>query len=144
MTPLDGAARGGVDPGVRTPARSVALSRGLALLYVAAIFWESSQADPFPFVSRSILSHDKLAHLLLYAGLAFVIRLALRGTRLGPLAAFAGAVAIASAYGVTDELHQLLVPGRSCDLWDWAADTLGALIGAGAAAASLRRWGGAG
>lgn len=144
MTPREGTAGGGADPDVRAPGRRVALSGGLALLYAAAIFWESSQADPFPFVSRSILSHDKIAHLLLYAGLAFLVRLALRGTRLGPLAALAGAVAIASAYGATDELHQRFVPGRTCDVWDWAADTLGALVGAGAAAASLRRWGGAG
>lgn len=33
-----------------------------------------------------------------------------------------------SLYGVSDEWHQSLVPGREADLLDWVADTLGALI----------------
>jgi hypothetical protein len=37
---------------------------------------------------------------------------------------------IGSAYGAIDEFHQYFVPGRSCDVWDWLADTLGALLGA--------------
>lgn len=40
------------------------------------------------------------------------------------------AVAAASLYGVTDEIHQLFVPGRFCDPADWLVDTLGALTGA--------------
>ena len=39
------------------------------------------------------------------------------------------AVAIASAYGVTDELHQWFVPGRATDPADWAIDTLAAAFG---------------
>jgi VanZ family protein len=34
-----------------------------------------------------------------------------------------------SFYGVTDEIHQHFVPGRSADPWDWLADTVGALLG---------------
>lgn len=40
------------------------------------------------------------------------------------------ACAIASAYGVTDEFHQLFVPGRACDWHDWLVDTIAALVGA--------------
>ena len=40
------------------------------------------------------------------------------------------AVIIASAYGVTDEIHQIFVPMRSCDPADWAVDTVAAAIGA--------------
>ncbi|MCE5203602.1 MAG: VanZ family protein [Actinomycetia bacterium] len=40
------------------------------------------------------------------------------------------AVALASAYGITDELHQLFVPGRMCDPVDWVVDTTGAFVGA--------------
>lgn len=43
--------------------------------------------------------------------------------------AFAAAVVAASAYGVTDELHQLFVPGRMCDPADWLVDTVGAAMG---------------
>jgi len=39
------------------------------------------------------------------------------------------AASIASAYGVTDELHQLFVPGRHADPVDWLVDTLGAIAG---------------
>lgn len=40
------------------------------------------------------------------------------------------AVALASFYGVTDEIHQIFVPQRSCDSADWAVDTVAAAIGA--------------
>jgi VanZ family protein len=40
------------------------------------------------------------------------------------------AVAIASAYGITDEFHQSFVPGRVPDIADWAVDTAGALTAA--------------
>lgn len=33
---------------------------------------------------------------------------------------------LASLYGAVDELHQATVPGRSADVADWVADTLGA------------------
>jgi len=49
------------------------------------------------------------------------------------------AVALASAYGVTDELHQLFVVGRHADPIDWIVDTTGALIGAAAIAWAWRR-----
>lgn len=41
------------------------------------------------------------------------------------------AIVCASAYGVTDEIHQLFVPGRMCDPVDWLVDTVGATVGAG-------------
>lgn len=31
-------------------------------------------------------------------------------------------------YGATDEIHQYFVPNRSCDIWDFVANTLGALL----------------
>ena len=38
-------------------------------------------------------------------------------------------VLIASSYGVLDELHQMLVPGRSAEFLDWIADFSGSLLG---------------
>lgn len=49
------------------------------------------------------------------------------------------AAALASAYGVSDELHQILVPGRMSDPMDWVVDTAGAIAGAALAAWWLRR-----
>lgn len=34
-----------------------------------------------------------------------------------------------TAYGYLDELHQLIVPGRSYDLGDWASDSAGGALG---------------
>lgn len=45
-----------------------------------------------------------------------------------PARAAACATLFASLYGVTDEFHQIFVPGRSCDPMDWLVDTLAALI----------------
>lgn len=39
------------------------------------------------------------------------------------------ALALGSFYGATDELHQILVPGRFCDVADWITDTLGCAVG---------------
>jgi VanZ family protein len=42
-------------------------------------------------------------------------------------------VAVASAYGVADELHQFLTPGRMPDPVDWATDTVAATVAVGLA-----------
>lgn len=41
------------------------------------------------------------------------------------------AIACASLYGVSDEFHQLFVPGRMCDPVDWMVDTASATLGSG-------------
>ena len=112
----------------------------LALGWAGLIFWESSQARPFPFLPPEILSHDKLLHVAAYAVLAGLVSGALASSRLGALGRAAVVAALlASAYGAIDEWHQAHVPGRDADPWDWAADTIGALAGAAATAVILRR-----
>ncbi|MGI6105835.1 MAG: VanZ family protein [Raoultibacter sp.] len=44
--------------------------------------------------------------------------------------AFMVAIIVASAYGITDEIHQLFVPGRDCTPLDWFVDMLGASFAA--------------
>lgn len=43
------------------------------------------------------------------------------------------AIGVAAAYAITDEIHQIFVPGRACDPLDWLVDVsavaLAALIG---------------
>ena len=34
-----------------------------------------------------------------------------------------------ATYAMIDEFHQLLIPGRSCDIKDWTADVIGVLLG---------------
>jgi VanZ family protein len=79
------------------------------------------------------------AHMIEYGGLALLTLRALAAGRWSEVRApiAIGAVVIALAYGLTDEVHQLFVPGRECDLRDLAADA----AGAGIAAAALWTWG---
>lgn len=116
------------------------LFAALAVAWAGFIFWESSQANPFPFLPQEIFTHDKLLHLGAYALLAAfaVAALPRAGLRsLGRMVAIAAIVA--AAYGATDEWHQSYVPGREADPWDWAADAAGAVLGASAMVLLLRR-----
>jgi hypothetical protein len=66
---------------------------------------------------------DKVAHFFVYGLLAtLLVRLA-RGPRAWWLALLA-----TSLYGASDEWHQYFVPGRSCDVMDWLADTSGGAL----------------
>jgi VanZ family protein len=81
---------------------------------------------------------DKLAHVTLYGILGLLsVRAAWRTGRLPwALAVVLGSVAI---LGALDEWHQQFISGRSVELLDWVADCSGAALGAGAAAATVRR-----
>jgi VanZ family protein len=99
---------------------------GPVALYMAAIFYLSSlhQAPLPPGVA------DKPAHSFGYLGFGLVIARALaRGLppRITLRQALIG-FALASFYGITDEFHQRFVAGRSADIADWYADSLGAAI----------------
>lgn len=66
---------------------------------------------------------DKVAHFFVYGLLAtLIVRLSPR-----PAAAWWAWLA-ASLYGVSDEWHQSFTPGRSVELADLIADSLGALV----------------
>jgi VanZ family protein len=95
---------------------------------MALIFIGSS--IPARMLPRSpIFSKDKLLHAAEYAALgALACRAALGRVRTG-WAVLIG-ILVASVFGASDELHQLLVPGRQCDVFDWTADTAGGALGA--------------
>ncbi len=38
-------------------------------------------------------------------------------------------IALASLYGISDEIHQIFVPDRVADIYDVIADILGSMIG---------------
>lgn len=103
---------------------------GPVAAYMALIFVISAQPQPPlpPQIS------DKQGHGIGYMGLAVTVTRALAGgLGAGATPSIAAAAwAISSAYAVSDEWHQSFVPGRSSDVHDWYADTIGALIGAGA------------
>jgi VanZ family protein len=87
-----------------------------------------------------IMTHDKLLHAMVYAVLGGLFLLAVKATSpLGAGRLVTAAVVLAGLYGLTDEFHQLFVPGRSADLRDAAADAAGALVGASVALGLLSR-----
>ena len=69
-----------------------------------------------------------VAHMLEFMGLALLIFNATYATwekKATPLIAFAGTV----LYAITDEIHQIFVPGRAFQISDILVDSTGALIG---------------
>jgi VanZ family protein len=78
---------------------------------------------------------DKIEHGLVYGILGILCFRALgRSFRLSIAAMVAAGTAIALAYGISDELHQIFVPGRNADPRDVVADAIGGLLGCLAAA----------
>ena len=72
-------------------------------------------------------------HVAAYAGLgALTARATAKGVRNVSWRAVLLAIVIATLYGVSDEYHQRFVPGRSFDVLDMVADTIGSVIGASA------------
>ncbi len=92
------------------------------------------------------LQVDKIIHIGEYGLLALLCIRMLNGML--PSATekrlFAFAVVLTVLYGVSDELHQSFVPGRSSDPYDLLADVAGALLGARIYIMFIRRQCGAG
>ena len=90
-----------------------------------AIFMASSSKD---LAAPSIaFSYDKLAHLLVFGLLATAVLRIPRVFNLGWRGVFM-TIALISLYGALDEYRQSFTAGRSVELGDWIADTLGAII----------------
>ncbi len=72
---------------------------------------------------------DKLYHFIAFAGLSFLLCWAIPSSRVswGKILVLSALIAI--SYAVLDELTQQFIPGRSCDIWDVAADSVGVFIG---------------
>ena len=103
-------------------------------LYAGAIFFWSSQSHPEEQLPSFLLKDvsDKVLHAVEYGILAVLCYRAFRWAA-GPAVArqaVVSAIVVASAYGVTDEVHQFFVPFRESSWLDWLADTAGAAIGA--------------
>ena len=110
------------------------LSLLLALAWMALLFYLSHQQrleTPTLFSGQ-----DKLLHAGAYAVLGLLLLAAQPRQAQGYSWQQVGiSTLIAGLYGLSDEIHQYFVPGRSSEVLDWVADTVGALI-----AASLLAW----
>ncbi len=101
------------------------------LVYCAAIFIQSSfptteQLPQWPHL-------DKILHVAAYMLLGFLVFRALATGRLAENHNLSLILSIlfAGLYGLSDEIHQSFVSGRSAEAADALADLLGGFLGAG-------------
>jgi hypothetical protein len=109
-----------------TPARRTLFRRDLfwPIAIAALIFLASSRSRVMDV--GMVPESDKIAHFAVYGLLATLVCRLGHGWR-----AAAGALLVASLYGATDEWHQSFVPGRTPQVADWIADTVGAALAVG-------------
>lgn len=75
---------------------------------------------------------DKIEHFTAFFGLAVFLNLTLLfQTRYGVLSKYSSTITflIIAVYAGLDEIHQMFIPGRYCDILDWVADIIGAYFG---------------
>lgn len=91
------------------------------IFYLSSRTWEGVPSFAFA---------DKGYHAVLYFGLGGLVLWALRLTALRgkPYIAYV-ALIISMLYGLSDETHQIFVPGREYSFFDMMADTIGAALG---------------
>lgn len=100
------------------------------IFYCLVIYIQSSHPvteslPPFPHA-------DKLVHTAGYALLGFLFYRAYLATGMSRRARILLIVSAlsASAYGVSDEIHQYFVPSRTAEFADIVADSVGSVMGA--------------
>lgn len=103
---------------------------GAVVAEMALLWWASSGplGGAHPSLLRAFVHNA--AHVVAYSAMAAMALLALAGS--GPTAPRMRlwAIAIASAYGAVDEIHQRYVPGRVASFSDFGSDLCGAVLGA--------------
>ncbi|MBI4311649.1 MAG: VanZ family protein [Chloroflexi bacterium] len=123
------------------------LAAFMALLtWMAMIFYASSlspqeipkQADSFSWLGRL---QSIVFHMGVYGVLGILLMVFLRSWREGEAMRWRlllGAMAFGALYGVSDEAHQALTPGRSPSLQDVVVDSVGVAAGVALTAAVFR------
>jgi VanZ family protein len=100
-----------------------------ALLWMAVIFALSSQSalPPPPGISSTIAS--VIGHLVIYFTLACLLAFALAPDWRLTRTRMVTVIVICVFYGVSDEIHQSFVEGRTASVFDVVVDAVGALVG---------------
>lgn len=113
-----------------------------ALSHTSGSTLSTTVEETSQFVPLALLTQE-FTHIVQYGALAaLAYRLLASYQTLPRMWTLGGALLFAVCYGVTDEFHQMFVPGRSATLGDLALDTIGAalgLVGAVIASWALRR-----
>lgn len=105
----------------------------MALFLWACLILFLSSLTPQELPDAAHLLWDKVNHFVAFAVGGWLAARALRLSRPSApvVGVVVGAVVLISAFGVLDETVQEFTPGRSGgDVYDWTADTLGAVAGA--------------
>lgn len=107
------------------------------IIYCAAIYIQSSFPTTQGLPSWRHL--DKLLHLAAYTilGALFFRALSSGGGNLKRAVIFS--ILFTGLYGLSDEIHQAFVPGRSPEATDVAADFAGGIVGVGWGWSRLKR-----
>jgi VanZ family protein len=102
----------------------------LAIAYAFFIFIMSSfpYGPPQPSFLKAVSSTFK--HVLEYLVFGFLLLACFRSNHKTKRFALFLAFLVASFYGLTDELHQLFVQGRTASIVDFIADSSGGFFGA--------------
>lgn len=102
-----------------------------AVGYAALIFALSSMTLDIEEL-RPVLTFDKLLHLAEYYILGYLLMRAFATSGVPWLAAspVAAAILVGSAYGLSDEIHQVFVPGRDASPVDFLFDAAGVSLAA--------------
>lgn len=114
-------------------ASSNSLSRGITRMIVETV----GRVLPLDIEMSTVndivtqLNHlvRKMAHFSAYALLGFLTSHALHKNGIQGRRAFLLSMCICVIYAASDEIHQLFVPGRGCQLKDVMIDSLGAAAG---------------
>lgn len=95
------------------------------LVWAGMIFYLSSM--PLTGGPGSIRLSDKLLHSIEFFSLSFILFRAFSNSNCKKGAYFF-AILLTILYSCSDELHQLFVPGRVCDIIDLLFDSLGSVL----------------
>ena len=73
---------------------------------------------------------DKILHLLAYLVFGFTLNIAVKKNFpvMGTSNRIIVVLVLGSIYALSDEVHQYFIPGRTCDMLDWAADCFGIIV----------------
>lgn len=107
-------------PTDRVPPRLPAGHWGWAVAVAAMVFLASGRSH---VAAPGIEGFDKVAHASVFGLIATLAGRSFRRRRWVWLA-----ILVTSAYGAADEIRQSFTPGRSVEVADWLADTLGACL----------------
>lgn len=96
---------------------------------MGAIFFLSHQPGD-TFIMPPIVGFDKLVHMIVYGVLAFSViwGFSFPDRDVSSVKLALATTIFCTLYGISDELHQLFIPGRYPSPYDVLADGLGALL----------------